>query len=105
MRASRTALIWYVCYLVPCVGDTTDLVCVWLGVHKCYNFGHGLFLIYLSLTSLFLIRASSSFCSMISFLRHYNISSVLDLPLANSSCTRMTSSYVMRRQPASLICP
>ncbi len=72
---------------------------------KCYNFGHSLFFILLSLTSLLLICDSSSFSSMISYLRQYDVVSVLDSSIPHSSCTRMTLSYIMRRQPASLVCP
>ena len=77
----------------------------WGMVDSCYDFGHGLFFVYLSLTSSSLICAGSSFSSMISFLRHYNVIPVLDLLIPNSSCTRMTSSYVMRCQLVSLVCP
>src|SRR6266702_4479484 len=72
---------------------------------QCYDFGHSLFFTYLSLTSLPLIRAGSSFFHMISSLRHYDVILILDPLTPSSSCTRMTSSYVMRRQPASLVCP
>src|SRR6266702_5396438 len=75
-------------------------------VHRpCYNFRHSLFFTYLSLTSPSPIHAASSFFRMISSLRHYDTIPILDLPILSSSCTRMTSSYIMRRQPASLVCP
>src|SRR6266702_890461 len=69
------------------------------------RFGHGHFLISLSLTSHLLIRAGSSFlryCVITTSLRRH---SLLDSPTPHSSCTRMTSSYVMRRHPASWVCP
>ena len=71
----------------------------------CYDSGHGLFSYCLSLTSSFL--SVPAHLSRI----HYVISTslwrhrILDSSILTSSCTRMTSSYIMQRQLASLVCP
>src|SRR6266702_3803835 len=72
---------------------------------RCYDSGLGLFFYYLSLTSSRLIRAASSFFHMTSFLHHYDDVLIPDSLITTDSCTRMISSYIMRRQLASLVCP